>query len=291
MKFVVSDFSNYPENCKTVRDILEFVKDREFTFEEVEKFAPVVSLDRFIQYLNVDLHKDFLKSHFTPEYVQNNRRILNDIIEKLKSRIFDNEYEKNKFFKRFSHLTDDEKNLQILDENILLKENWNKDRNKGEAFRLLETIWQQSFKSESYVTTNNVMYRGLSIAIETFNFQEDEFLKIMKNFNFGYWGGNNIEYFYADAVRSNNNSAWKSIEKAIDRKPFILKGKRMYEGRTFFIAMNKKWVEFRCTGWNEQGKLKFVYETTEKDKKTQKRLSFDLKEFKEYFKDQQFRDL
>lgn len=291
MKFVVSDFSDYPEHCKTVHDILEFVKDREFTFDEVHNFAPIVTLDRFIHSLRVDLHKDFLKSYFTPEYVQKNRGVLNDIIETLERKISRYEYHKNEYKKRFEYLTANEENLKLLDQNILLNDNLENDKNKGEAFRLLETIWQQSFQSESYVTTNSVMYRGLCIALETFKFQEDEFEKIRRNFNFGYWGGNSIESFYACAIQSNNNTAWKSIEKAINRKPFILKNKRMYEGKTFTIAFEEKWTVFRCTGWNEEGNIKFVYNTLNNGKEIQKRISFNLKEFKSFFRMKKIREI
>ena len=68
MKFVKENFSKYPENCNTVRDILEFVKDREFTFEQVHNFAPVVSSEQFIKYLNVDLIKPFLQHLFGSDY-------------------------------------------------------------------------------------------------------------------------------------------------------------------------------------------------------------------------------
>ena len=150
----------------------------------------------------------------------------------------------------------------------------------------METIFEQSFQSESYLTTNSVMQRTMEILLEVARFEEDEFSEIMKRFKFGYWGLNSIEHYYRTAINSQNNTAWKSIEKAIDRKPFILKGKRMHYGKTIEIAVDGKWVTFRCTGWNDTKKIKFVTETEK-----QKRYSFDLKEFKEFFKDQEFRNL
>lgn len=287
MKFKTSDFSGYMETCATIRAIKELVKDREFSFEEIHKIFPVATSDKFIQYLNEDLIKSFLEHLFGSNYFNKRHDELNDIAEKLNSKISQYDYEKSKYAIRFEHLTSDEQNLNILDRNIRLIERWENELSKGEVFRFLEIIFNQSFKSQSYLTTNSVMSSGLSIALETFNFKEDEFSKIMKNFNFGYWGGNSIEYYYAQSISANNNTAWKSIEKAINRKPFILKNKRMYEGKCFTILYDEKWTVFRCTGWNEKGNIKFV---TDNKNEKQKRFSFDIGEFKAFFKAKKFRD-
>jgi hypothetical protein len=113
------------------------------------------------------------------------------------------------------------------------------------------------------------------------NFDENDFLELMKNFNFSYWGAGSIESFYTTMISSGNNSAWKSFEKALDRIPFIIKYKRMYEGIKFRVAEDNKWVYYRCTGWKEDKKIKFVVE----NEKKQKWFSFDNKEFKAFFKD------
>jgi hypothetical protein len=284
MKFVKENFSGYNENCETIRAIKSLIQEREFTFEEINHL-PYVTTDDFIKYLKPEFIGPFLKHLFGNDYFDKKYSEIKGILYELNAKLQKADYYERKFKNRYLHLLDKE-NLKILDKNIWLEKRWNYEFDKGEAFRFLEIIWHQSFQTESYLTTNTVMYQGFNIALETFRFEDDEFLKIMKNFNFNYWGATSIESFYANAIKSKNSSAWKSIEKAIDRKPFILKNKRMYEGRTFEMKSEKKLIKFRCTGWNDTNKIKFVTETEK-----QKRYSFDLKEFKEFFKDQEFRNL
>ena len=54
----------------------------------------------------------------------------------------------------------------------------------------------------------------------------------------------------------------------------------MYLFLTFRVAEDNKWISYRCTGWNNVKKIKFVIDKEEK----QKRFAFDNKEFKAFFK-------
>lgn len=292
MKFTTDDFIDYPLSCNVVQDILEYVKDREFTFEELNEFRPQwVNINRFPQYLKPEKLKPFIE-YYSDKFYKQNHNDLSGLIKKLEERISGYKYEENKFKERFQYLINDEENIKVLDKNLFLEKRLEKILTKGNAVTVLEVIFSNSYKSQSYLTTNNALQRALYILTEVAIFKEDEFSEIMKNFNFDYWGINIIESFYSNSILAGNNSAWKSIEKALNKKPFILQGKRIYEGKTFqmFIA-ERIVINLRCTGWNNEGKIKFVYDTLEKDKSVQKQLSFDLKEFKEYFKDKKFRDL
>lgn len=229
----------------------------------------------FLQLKEKSIRLDSAYKRF--EGVENIDDLLNhkqklDFDYQIKHRELDKEIEKYKDFSNFE---------ELLELNQNLKNGWG--YKQGTVIQVLNYFFSQSFQPQSYTTTNSVMQSVLYNLCAVAKFDEDDFTEVRKNFNFGYWGSNHIESFYATAIRSGNSSAWKSIEKALNRTPFILKSKRMYEGVTFQVAEDNKWVKYRCTGWNDSNKIKFIVENPD----GQKRLSFNNKEFKTYFKNKQ----
>jgi arsenate reductase-like glutaredoxin family protein len=302
MKLTINDFKGYNNDCSTIKKIKVWIEEKggEFTATElIDTFrGEHYDFEReVIKYLKSNLIKtyinDVLKIDVEMVLVELEQKSWDleckykrfegvDNIEELlsykqkleseyqsKYRELAKEIEKYKGFENFDDL---------LQQNQNLKNGWN--YKQGTVIQVLNYFFKQSFQSQSYLTTNSLMYNTLNSLCSVAFFNEDDFSEIIKNFNFSYWGGNHIERFYATAIVSDNNSAWKSIEKLLNRTPFILKNKRMYEGITFNVIQDDKRVKYRCTGWNDAGKIKFVTENTD----NQKRMSFDNKEFKAYFK-------
>lgn len=302
MNLTINDFEGYNNDCSvilkikswienkggnfTAYELLETFSKKHYEFEkQVVKYLKPHLIKQFVtDVLKKDIEFLFLDLEDKSKILENNYKRFKGVenIEELlsykqkleseyqsKHYILDKELEKYKDFKNFQ---------ELLEQNQNLKTGWN--YKQGTVIQVLNYFFHQSFQSQSYITTNslmqNVLYNLLSVA----DFKEDDFSEIMKNFNFRYWGGNSIEGFYASSIINGNNSAWKSIEKALNRTPFILKNKRVYERFSFIVIEDNKQIKYRCTGWNDAKKIKFITETD-----SQKRYSFDNKEFKAFFKD------
>jgi hypothetical protein len=132
----------------------------------------------------------------------------------------------------------------------------------------------QYAKAYGWVRCDAVLYRQLELLVEHVFFNENDISIIYSKY-----GSKSAESNYRTAIVSNNSSAWKSIEFFLKRTPFILKNKRIYEACEFHTIVEGKKTKYRCTGWNSDKKIKLVYDTF----LGQKRLSFDNKQFKEYF--------
>jgi hypothetical protein len=304
MILTISDFDGYDKDCPTIKKIKSWIEGKGGSFDmqemlsifEKDHYSFKSEVIRYInsQHLNQYLQKFILQDEpfqFWHEILRFKKNIeersekfgsildANELLKKeerlesdyeRKNRLLDQQIEKYKDFNNME---------ELLELNQKLKKGY--DYRKGTVVQVLNYFFSQSFHSQSYVTTNDVMQSVLHNLCGVATFDEDDFLEIIKNFNFEYWGSRYLESFYATMIVAGNNSAWKSFEKAIGRTPFILKNKRMYEGIAFRVVENNKWIYYRCTGWNADKKLKLV---TDKDEK-QKRFSFENKEFKAFFKD------
>ncbi|HEX8575777.1 MAG TPA: hypothetical protein VF677_05745 [Flavobacterium sp.] len=311
MKLTINDFDGYSEDCTTIKKIKSWIEEKGGTFDMAEMLlvfdkAHYNLKSEIVRYINSEHLQKYLEEFILGENQSN--KFWKDILESkeiidfkakefgsmlnaeqlidrkkqleafYKSKLYwlEKEIEKYKDFKDFN---------ELLQQNVELKNGYNyKD---GTVLQVLNYFFNQSFQPQSYAITNTVMRSVLYNLCMVAKFDENDFLELMKNFNFSYWGAGSIESFYTTMINSGNNSAWKSFEKALDRYPFIIKNKRMHEGIKFKVAEDNKWVYYRCTGWNEDKKIKFVVE----NEKKQKRFSFDNKEFKAFFKDKKVIEL
>lgn len=303
MQLTINDFEGYNNDCEdiqkikswidtkggffTAEELLEAFSKRHYEFEKsvLRHLKPHLTKQFVTDVLKWDIKEFFFElqeklkrldaSYKKFEGVENIDELLSykakiEFEYQSKHKTLDREIEKYKDFKNFN---------ELLELNQNLKNGWG--YKQGTVIQVLNYFFEQSFQTQSYLTTNNVMQSVLYDLCKVAKFDEDDFIELRKKFNFDYWGHNQIECFYACSISYNNNSAWKSIEKSLDRNPFILKNRRMYEGVRIRVAEDNKWVDYRCTGWNDAKKIKFVID----NENSQKRLSFDNKEFKSYFKD------
>ena len=95
---------------------------------------------------------------------------------------------------------------------------------KSPAFIMIENVWNFSLETigHSWERLNHSMLYAVELAIFSgMKFALDDFDKISGNFRMGYWGSSSN--FYVVAVKADNISACRSIEKHIDLKPYIVK--------------------------------------------------------------------
>lgn len=298
MKLTAKDFEGYNENCQLVKKIKIWIQEQGGSFEikdlidEFEEDYKQLKQD-IILYIKSEHLDHFLNEFifkgdrfFIKELLYTKRKIeekvekfgsvktVEELLEKerqlyFKEKSLNKEIEKYQGFSNFQEL------LQLNQE---LKKGYN--YKKGTVLQVLNYFYEQSI-DKSYITINHVMDSVLRELCAVASFEENDFTEIIGRFKFSFWGFRSLEYYYRIMIENRNNSAWKSFEKAINRSPFILKNKRMFEGIQIEVKEENKRTLYRCTGFNEKNKIKFVID--EKDK--QKRFSFDNKEFKSFFKD------
>jgi len=100
-----------------------------------------------------------------------------------------------------------------------------KESQPSAPIKLLTLVWEraQTATSHSWLKLNHVMDDALSLAIRAgMEFELDDWGKPMDRFRPGYW--RHDENHYRLAVIYRNASAWKAIEKYLNRKPFIVPG-------------------------------------------------------------------
>lgn len=304
MILTINDFDGYNKDCSTIKKIKSWIEDKGGSFDmkemlsvfEKEHYSFKSEVIRYInaQHLNQYLQEFILEDEpfqFWHKIVE----LKKDIEEKSKrfgsilqaNELIKKEEELEREYKNKNYSLDKEiekyKDFNNMEELLKLNQELKNGHNykEGTVLQVLNYFFTQSFQPQPYLTTNHIMQSVLYNLCTVAKFDEDDFSELMKKFNFGYWGSNSIESFYGTMIVSGNNSAWKSFEKALERTPFILKSRRMYEGITFRVAEDNKWISYRCTGWNDIKKIKFVIDKEEK----QKRFAFDNKEFKAFFKD------
>ena len=101
----------------------------------------------------------------------------------------------------------------------------NLKRRASAPLKLLTMVWNHMHDStsHSWLKWNHSMADALRLAIRSgMRFDLDDFDFMKKTFRTGYWLP--WEEIYSTAVLYRNNSAYLAIEKALDRKPFIVKG-------------------------------------------------------------------
>jgi len=284
MKFTPEHFDGYNEHCQTIKEIKEFIGDREFTFEELSSKFKIVTVVSFFKYLKEEYQEQFLNES-GKEHIKYHFDEIDDLIRDLKSMKSSAKYEKDKYENLYKVVAPYQNADENLIKDLVMFRHQEEVRNaRSQVINTLRYVFDESYQAQSYLTTNNVMYRTLSVLLEVANFREDDFAEIEKQFNFEYWGLNSREQFYATAIIFRNRSAWKSIEKHLNRKPFLLNGKRIYEGAKWEAHQDNRRIFYRCTGWNSDGKVKFLTDTSCTTEK-QKRYSKTNEEFKDFFKE------
>lgn len=113
----------------------------------------------------------------------------------------------------------------------------------------------------SWQVINRAMQRALSLAIEArFPFREDDFETLCRHLP-GHWPNNGFlgwtrwmseggEPFYRLAIESRNLSAAIAFERWKKRKPYIFRGKRLYEGARFEWEPGEWWY---CNSFDTEG--------------------------------------
>lgn len=98
--------------------------------------------------------------------------------------------------------------------------------------QLIETVYRHT-KGGSYKRLNHALQNALSLVVHAgFKFEPSDFCEISSRFRGGYWLTNDFsERLYSSACAVGNISAAISCETWLTRKPFILGGSRLYEGR------------------------------------------------------------
>lgn len=138
---------------------------------------------------------------------------------------------------------------------------------------------------QQYITDrryDSMIHQVLCSLLESKEFKEGEYVELRNVLRKDYSYHRDIELHYGIAVLNGNRTLWKQIEAYLNRKPFIIDNKRCYLGYEFRLE-TEPIKEFRCTGWNDEGKIKFV--VTDRNTYQKTLLKFTNAEFKEYFKD------
>ena len=95
------------------------------------------------------------------------------------------------------------------------------------AIQLLQMVWahKQEATSHSWLKLNHAMRDTLELAVKSgMRFNENDFIRIFRDFRASYWVGSDSEWFYNLAVIYRNTSAWRAYEKWAGRTPFIVAG-------------------------------------------------------------------
>lgn len=95
---------------------------------------------------------------------------------------------------------------------------------KSPAYKLLEHVWRNALKTtrHSWERLNHSMADAMCLAIYSgMKFDTSDIDKVSQSFRMGYWGDG--ERFYTRAVKAGNISACHTLEKYLNRKPFIAK--------------------------------------------------------------------
>jgi hypothetical protein len=138
---------------------------------------------------------------------------------------------------------------------------------------------------QQYITDrkyDSMIHQVLCSLLSSKPFKEGEYLELLNVLRKDYSYHRDVELHYGIAIQNGNRTLWKEIESYLNRKPFIIDNKRCYLGYDFRLE-TEPLKDFRCTGWNGKGEIKFVVSDRNTLKNTL--LKFTYAEFKEYFKD------
>lgn len=151
--------------------------------------------------------------------------------------------------------------------------------------KLNPSIVYNYFRSQQKYITDRMYDKVLDNALECIMassiFENNDYELLYKSLRTRIQRHCNTEWHYRIAIENNNNTAWKSIELFLNRKPYLIDGKRCYDCFDFQLARNEY---YRCTGWNEKGNIKFVLYSEPNGNCKRKQLNFTREQFNEYFK-------
>ena len=145
-------------------------------------------------------------------------------------------------------------------------------------------VYNYFLKQQKYISDrgyDKVLNNVLECIMASSIFEENDYELLFKQLRTRIQWHCNTEWHYRIAIENNNNSAWKSIELFLKRKPYLVDSKRVYDGFDFQLARNEY---YRCTGWNEKGNIKFVLYSEPNNNGRRKLLNFNREQFNEYFK-------
>ncbi len=148
-----------------------------------------------------------------------------------------------------------------------------KSRAPSPAIALLRNVWEHHGygMGHSWERLNAAMSTALSLAIWSgMRFDLDDFKTIAKEFNFGYWGGNDRhmsgEMFYLTACNCEtryasgrryppNPSCCLAFESWKDRRPFIVRSPDKKTGARVAVGARFEWrgEQVECTSFAEDG--------------------------------------
>lgn len=95
------------------------------------------------------------------------------------------------------------------------------------AYQLIAHVWEHCpYHGDSWNRLNTAMQHALHLAIDAgLTFDKNDFDKMLKDFRGGRWfGADDGEWFYVEAVVASNTSAAQAYEHYRGRKPFIADG-------------------------------------------------------------------
>lgn len=253
MNVTIKDYSGYNADCKTVKKILKYIDSKkECSLDDIFQKAE-------LSYEDIIRFKQYLKSNKFTEF---------------------EEWANHKYsFERMFELHTKELNKLELARKTALEE---VHRIEGLTPAKVYSYFRESQPYINDRSYNSCLLNVLDSIIAISNFEENDYFELTKVMSTKYACYANTERHYRIAIENNNNSAWKSIEKYLNRKPFIVDKKRCYEGFEFQISRTEY---YGCTGWNQKGEIKFILSSKPNRAGQRKLLKFNYQQFKEYFKD------
>lgn len=296
MRLTKNHFEDYPENCSDVKSALswlENLENQDFTMEELERALNHRWKERAFSYLKREYHEQYLNEvlgkNASSMYKELDEKIsrlnykINQFgnLENLEDLLYnnlklENEYKskQNALDREIAKYSGTNNLEELIEKNQDLLNGWN--YKEGTVQQVLNFVFKTAKKILSYDRYNSLMSDQLQLLLRTSFFRKEDYSEISKK---SYVRPEND---YAVAIKAGNASAIKSIEIYLKRKPFIINRFRMFEGRMFLVIIDGKKANFRCTGWNDSGRIKFIKTVYPSEKK--QLLNFDNKEFKDFFK-------
>jgi hypothetical protein len=126
-------------------------------------------------------------------------------------------------------------------------------KNQSIFLQFVLLIWDNN-PGKSWTRFNHALYSATKTAIEAkLPIEDGDFDYIMKKCRFSYWAGTSTnghhcgEGLYQNACQ-NYPKAAINFENATGRIPFILNGKRLYDGSRIIIER----IAWRITGWSKE---------------------------------------
>lgn len=99
---------------------------------------------------------------------------------------------------------------------------------RSPGYCLVEQVWNH-LKAKSWIRINHAMATALQLAVDAgMEFSQADMANIANRMRGQYWL--HLEPLYTKAVKADNLSACKSIEHALERRPWILGSQRLTVG-------------------------------------------------------------